>query len=656
MREENQIAAGGSADASEAQGQSGRRKFLALAAAAIVLLALAAVIVPILISTIAIADAGFRIKDRLQPALGAIDLKEWQKIKTDLAETQADLLSIEKDLGGLGPILYWPAVGKSVKTARIMINTSVDLLAGYGQIFVILDKVQKDSSLDKVAIGFSSPEQKKNFLNIINQNQEELALAKQKVEQAKTKLEQIYTNDYAGLGQSQLMKLNDILSAAVYQSDMALPLISRLPQLTGAGQEKNYLFVFQNNMELRPTGGFIGSYGLLTLRDGEIKNFLIDDIYNLDKQSEGKLKIPAPEPMVRYNNQKYWYFRDANWSPDWPTTARQLLWFFDAERKNAQLPPQKFDGVIALTPDFIANILEVTGPVTVQGVTFTKDNFAMELEQFVEFEYVGRGISKESRKSIMGPLSQILIAKMEQMPAGDLIKLWSAFSENINEKNILVYLQDQELENYFLSQNWSGAVKQVDYDYLMVIDSNLAALKTDSVMTKGLLYSLKASSSGDLIAHLEINYRHNSQPVRNLITRYRTYVRIYVPQDSWFIQAYAVDSQGRVDLPLGQDFNFGDELGKKYGAAFIEVQPQMEKKLIVEYRLPDRIKQQYQDGAYRLLIQKQPGTVGHNLKIDLNFNKYLNAYRSENLPAALSGQHIGWDTNLDTDKEFSIKF
>ncbi len=625
-----------------------------LLSAVIFLIALIIILTPLVYNGIAIARTAQSVKDRIEPLRAALDKKDWPALEADLQSIENDLLLIKSRTGRLGPILWLPAFANNVKSVQEMLQASTDLLSGYDQLLVILS--QRPTTPGQAALGFATPEQKKNFLQLLSDNESDLAAAEAKVTAAKKVLEGIDTNSFVGLWKSQLLQLNGLVSRAVTESDSALPILSRLPQLTGLDQEKNYLFVFQNNMELRPTGGFIGSYGLLTLSDGDIAKFVIDDIYNLDKLSEGKLMIPAPEPMAKYNNQKYLFFRDANWSPDWPTSARQLLAFYDAEAKNAGLPEQKFDGVIALTPDFIANILAVTGPLTISGVTFTKDNFARELEQYVEFEYVGRGIAKESRKSIMGPLSQALIAKMEQMPAGDLLKLWQAFNANINEKNILVYLQDQDLENYFLAQNWSGAVKPAPDDYLMIVDSNLAALKTDSVMTRSISYSVSPTAAGDLLAHLEITYQHNSPAVKNLITKYRTYVRIYVPDGSWFVSSYLRDKSGTKNLVLGKDFEFSSDLGKKVGATFLEVLPQQSKTLVMEYRLPDSVKKLSDNGLYQLLVQKQPGTIGHNLKIELNFNKQINAYQSELFPRLLAGRQISWQSDLNTDKEFTVKF
>lgn len=409
-------------------------------------------------------------------------------------------------------------------------------------------------------------------------------------------------------------------------------------------------------MELRPTGGFIGSYGLLTVKDGEITSMFTDDIYNLDKPSIGLLKVEAPLPMQKYNNQKILYMRDANWSPDWPTSAETLLTFFNQERDNAGFGIQQIDGIIAITPDFIANLIEATGPITANGITFDAENFAMDLEMFVEFDYVNYGISLSQRKAIIGSLTSILIDRIYTANTEDLVNLWLTTKKNIDEKHILLYLLDDKLQKEFEKQNWTGTINQTENDFFMLVDSNLAALKTDSVMERSLDYSLKLDENDDLIATLAITYDHTGESLTDLITRYRTYARLYTPEDTWFIRAYIQHGDQKQELKLLNDVEIIEEFNKKYAAAFIQIEPGDSKTLIFEYRLSEKIKKDYEDGLYRLFVQKQPGTSGHNLKINLNFNQSIKSYHSEILPEKLDKKSIDWNTDLRVDREFDIKF
>jgi hypothetical protein len=431
---------------------------------------------------------------------------------------------------------------------------------------------------------------------------------------------------------------------------------SELPKLMGYEKPMTYLVVFQNTLEIRPTGGFIGSYGLITVENGKVADKFTDDIYNLDKFSEGKLNITPPLPMQKYNNQKQWYLRDANWSPDWPTSAEKILWFYEQERINAEIPDQSIDGVIAITPQVTSDLLKLTGPITALGRTYTAENFAWDLERFVEFDYRDQGIPFDQRKGVISEISNELINRLEDSSVLALFKLWPLLKRNLDQKHILVYLLDPTIQKNFSDNNWAGSIASVNGDYLWVVDANLAALKTDGVMDKNISYDVYENDQGELVGKTVLNYKHTGEYREAMISKYRSYVRIYVPKDSWFISAYTENQSGRNDLEITKDFEVGDDLGRRYGATLFTVDIGQENNLVVEYRLPESVQVAYKNGLYNLFVQKQSGTVGHNLEIDLNFSKSIVAYLSTEKPTNTEGNQINWVTDLVTDRNYIVKF
>ena len=406
---------------------------------------------------------------------------------------------------------------------------------------------------------------------------------------------------------------------------------------------------------MRPTGGFIGSYGLVTVKDGEITNMFTDDVYNLDKYSKEKLNAPSPAPIAEYLKQKFWFMRDANWSPDWPTSAKQILWFFNAERSIAGLPPQKVDGVIAISPDLISNTLALVGSIDINGNKFDSNNFALSLEKFVESEYVDQGITISDRKSIMGPIAKVIFERIQQMPPSELLRLWTVLKNDIDSKQVLVYMMDNDLQNYFIDHNWSGAVSQTDGDFLMSIDANLAALKTDSVMKKSTKYEVNTDSNGNLTGKASIIIQHNGKYIKDLISLYRDYLRVYIPDGSAIKKVYIISEDGTQNLQIPADVDIGEELGKEYAGIFLTVEQGKTKTLVLEYQLPEKIQNDYRNGVYKLFVQKQPATSGHSLSVDLNFNKNVIAYQFDLPPAKLRGGNINWQTDLVFDRSFSLK-
>ncbi len=606
---------------------------------------------------------GWKIYDRLLAVNNRVDKiitvagkGDFLALSQYIEETKEDLTVIRFEAAKIGPVLWLPQVAKSYRTGDQMLKATINLLDGYKEIISVFIDLQQSLHEGELAVNFTNSEGKKRVLESIVRNRSNLELAKIKISKAKKEFNSVNTNDLTGIWKDKVIKANDMLGEIIEQSETALPIFKYLPELAGYKRDRIYLILFQNNMELRATGGFIGSYGLVTIRDGSIKSIITDDIYNLDKLSKDKMRIPVPWPMEKYMTQKYLFMRDANWSPDWPTSAKQLEWFWDIEREYAGLPPQKLDGIIAITPDFIANFLSITGPITVDGITFTSENFALELERQVEFEYENKGLEVHERKEIIGDLTQEIIHRLEKSSAIELLKVWGIMKKNKDQKHILAWFKDEELQKYFSEQNWSGEVKGTEGDYLMIVDSNLAALKTDQVIERELNYFVKPDSNNKLIARAEIIYRHAGKPVKYLITKYRTYTRIYLPEDTKITKAYLQYGDKKQDLVIGTDVNIGKELGKTVAGIFFEIDPLNSKVLVLEYQLPEKVNSLYHQGKYSLLLQKQAGISGHKLQIDLRFGKNITAYYADFLPVKFLGRNLFFQGDLSQDREFKVKF
>ena len=202
-----------------------------------------------------------------------------------------------------------------------------------------------------------------------------------------------------------------------------IPFLEVAPHLLGYPAAKQYLLLLQNSDEMRPSGGFIGTYGFLTLEAGHITQFMTDDVYNLDRFSPASKRPLAPKPLTRYLDQSRWYLRDANWSPDFPMSAKQVLRFYDEEliyggkaSGHPEALPPYIDGVIAIMPRAIAPLLGIVGPITVEGQKFTAENFTDALEYEVEVKFDEKGIPRTQRKEIVSELGGALIEKLFALP------------------------------------------------------------------------------------------------------------------------------------------------------------------------------------------------------------------------------------------------
>ncbi len=132
-----------------------------------------------------------------------------------------------------------------------------------------------------------------------------------------------------------------------------------IPWLLGMDAPREYLVIVQNNHELRATGGFIAAIGKATLDRGKIVELDFADSYEFYRQVNRY--PPAPLPMQRFMGIPVMVMRDANWSPDLPTTAQV------ARALYAQETGTQIDGIVTIDLNAVRRIVGAIEPLIVQG-------------------------------------------------------------------------------------------------------------------------------------------------------------------------------------------------------------------------------------------------------------------------------------------------
>ena len=473
-------------------------------------------------------------------------------------------------------------------------------------------------------------EEKAQFLKLIYESEPELNGLKANLDLALLNINKIHRIGVLWPIYGQITEYKIQLQEAADLMAKLAPLARLLPALGGYPQESNFLILLQNNDELRPTGGFIGVFGLAKTKNGEILSLLTDDSYHLDMPAVDKWKKEPPVPIKKYLKVENWYLRDANWVPDWALAAQKINEIYAGESLTIGSPAPNFNGIIAINPDFISSLLRLVGPINIKGEDYTPENFQELLQYNVEIAYKDRNISSWDRKEIINELLSELKSRLFNLPAKDWVTLLNTLDSNIASKDIQLYFTNESLQALARNLGASGEVKQTTGDYLMVIDANLAAFKSDAVVKKKIAYSV-SERNGNTTASLTLNYRHEGD-FNWRTTRYRSYTRIYTPMGSRLISYSGLDSD-KVDWTALDD----PILNKTIFGFFFTVEPGTEKDIIIRYTLPDSINKQIINNNYELLVQKQSGRRTQELKVDLNPQK---------------GNSKNWVTDFKTDKLF----
>jgi len=366
------------------------------------------------------------------------------------------------------------------------------------------------------------------------------------------------------------------------------------------GVERRYLILLQNNMELRPGGGFLGQYAIIKIKNGKVTNSYFEDANLLDQRI--KAKIPAPYPFKRMMGIKKWKFRDSNFSPDFPTNVKKAEYFYRLSGRNSN-----FDGVIAVNANTFNRIFNLTGPITVPGygVELNSQNATLKLEEIVEKRYIlNDKINTQNRKAIMHSLTKIMLEKLSGV--GNISKVSKFVLEELRNKDIMLNFRDEKLQKMVEDVHWGGKVAENwNGDYLMLSDANMGALKTNYYITREINYKVDLTGEKPL-AELEVLYKNGAKYGDWRTSDYHSYFRVYVPKGSKLLE------RKMVSYPLIQeDFN------KTYFGFLLHVLINGQTDVRLKYELPESVR----SGDYKLLIQKQSGMGDVPVKVTVKTDK-----------------------------------
>ncbi|MFC1663213.1 DUF4012 domain-containing protein [Patescibacteria group bacterium] len=573
--------------------------------------------------------------DSAQELLKEQNLSE-AKVELDIISNE--LSAADKTVKRFNSLSWLPYLGNQIFAVNKIIDGGEILVKNAAELVELADEILSPfRDEETISLASLSQDDKGNILSNLNDAEPKLIDIQNNLRMAYEELKEIPRAGLIGQLTEISDELNEQLPALYELIENAIPLIRILPDIAGHPDTNKYLFLLQNNAELRPTGGFIGTYGVIEVNDGEIIEFSTDNVYNLDSQSN--ISVTPPEPLIKYIRADKWFLRDANWSPDFPTSAEQAIWFYEQETRTNS----NFDGVIAITPSLIAQMLLLTDPITVYGVTFNSENFYKELQYQVSEGFLRQGISFSDRKDIIGELGTILITKILSLPQEQWSDLWNILLDNLTEKQFLLYMRDEQAQELISNQNWSGEIKNTSDDYLTVVDANLASLKTDPSVERKIYYKLDTNRN-EPQATVQMTYNHVGE-FNNFTTRYRTYVRIYVPEGSSIINVTGNDN----------DVITNNELGKTVFETFMSIEPGESEVLEITYKISQQILDQINAGQYKLLIQKQPGTFNHDLVMDLNFDKSVKSFLPEEI-LKVDKKLITYQTDLRHDEVIMVNF
>jgi hypothetical protein len=447
----------------------------------------------------------------------------------------------------------------------------------------------------------------------INTNQSLVSSAEEHLKQADEYHELIQMDIFPEKIQNKLRKIEQIqplMNEAIY-------VLTLVPVLTGAEKPVTYLVMLQNSDELRPTGGFITAFGLITLDNGEVTQLEFKDSSN---NYISKI-IEAPAPLKQILLANHWLPRDANWSPSFPESARQVqqLYLYSTGIET--------DGVIALNQSSIEKIMQFTGPVIVAGETISADN-VKEYMIAKKMEAMNAG-NFRNRKDFITPLSEAVITNISQKSGKDnLFNMVKLVQDMVNKGDLFIYSNNQDIQELLTKYRLDGDLRSGKGDYLMLVDSNIYSSKIDKVIQRNLSYSIDLSNINSPTSRVAVTYKN---PMEGDVTCRQvddvnsvTSVTYLVPScygNFWRILGAKGTSISGYDAPNFDDSYFLEGFGWSHTPAsntlsnginevsgLIVVPTNSERTIILDRILPPTVLHSSENQiTYTLNIQKQSG-------------------------------------------------
>ncbi|OGG31903.1 hypothetical protein A3I80_02695 [Candidatus Gottesmanbacteria bacterium RIFCSPLOWO2_02_FULL_40_10] len=407
-----------------------------------------------------------------------------------------------------------------------------------------------------------------------------------------------------------LDSIDTFLGSFITESDSLVQIFPQLKKILYT-DKKNYLILFQNNMELRPTGGFIGSVGFLTLNRGNIENFEILDVYSIDGQLKGH--VDPPEVFRIHFQQPNWFLRDSNFDPDFAASALQAQWFLEKSIN------RKVDGVIGMNLFLVQDLIKAVGGVTLpdfNNEVITNDNFFIKAQLYInENFFAGSNAKRNYLNSVSVQLEQKLVS-------GDVsyLEVLRVFKKALDEKNIIFFFNDPSFQLDMEKLAWAGRVYDIGCinindscfpDYLYINEANFGVNKANYFITKSIKVDKKININGQIITDLTLKFRNQSQNGLLQGGEYKNYLRLILPRNSQMINS-AINNQ-IINNNLYEVSSYQKD--KTIYGILLKIPENSELELKFSYLLSDLLKTN--NLYYQFYFQKQPGDKISSL--DLSF-------------------------------------
>lgn len=453
-------------------------------------------------------------------------------------------------------------------------------------------------------------------------------------EQALTALENVKSDTLPVEYQSSFKDYKQLFASIFRDFKNLASLGDSLQEIFGGEGMRRYLLIFQNPDEIRATGGFMGSFAELDVKDGNIVKFSVPAGGTYDIQGQLSEFVEPPTPLLLSN--KRWEFQDANWFPDFSKSAEKITWFYRHAGKGS------VDGVIAINSSVLTRLLSLMGPLTdtKRNITISDKNAISTIQTIVE---TGPEKQINKPKQILSDLAPQFIDYFKKIDNSALFPVLVNLKEALDQKEIQAYFPDSDIQNHIRSFGWAGTISPTTKeDYLLVVNSNIQGQKSDAKIKQAISHQAVIEQDGSIVNNVVISRQHTGTMGEKFYGQPNIdYIRLYVPEGSTLIRASGFtwpdekafkvpenwtkkdETLSQIEKQTSIDENSGtrvvSEFNKTSFGNWVITEPGKTSEIHFSYKLPFKISNETTSSsswfssspsisAYHLIVQRQSGS------------------------------------------------
>ncbi len=431
---------------------------------------------------------------------------------------------------------------------------------------------------------------------------------------------------------------------------------SVLPEILGYTKEKRYLLLFQNSGEIRPTGGFIGSVGELTIEKGKTTSFTIQDVYDIDGQLQNHVEPPF---IVRRYLQPHLYLRDSNFALDFQEAATTAASLYQ------QAGNKTVDGVIGIDYEVLRQIITEVGPLYLPSYdkTIDAENSFSFIHSTIEDTFFPG--SSQKRSILQEVFGQITIKLQDPKNALAVSKL---FPTLVEEKHILFAFKDPFIQEIFTMQRFAGSTEKLPSnssnkvsEYFAVNEANIGVNKANTHISRSVSLTQKISQQ-KIASEAHITFKNTGRE------EYKVFLRVVVPQGSTFekleingkeeetipaITNPRIYESSTFKLPAETEIIEENYHDKKTFGFVTTVSGNTNKSVTLFYSHAQKIP--LNPFTYNLFYQTQPGTTGYPFTATVQYPTTL-IPQEVNMGSATNRQIVVQIPSIKKDHKITAEF